>query len=77
MLATDRHFCFVMNWIMACIELHNVCVEVCDGFPYQPVPEPSPESAVEPVAGALPRRQQILVRVCDFMRDEGVYRESV
>lgn len=55
MLATDRHFSFAMSWIMACMELHNVCVEVGDGFPYQPVPEPSPDSAVEPVAGALPR----------------------
>lgn len=77
MLATDRHFSVAMSWIMACIELHNVCVEVGDGFPYQPVPEPSPDSAVEPVAGALPRRQHILVRVCAFMRDEAEYRESV
>ena len=77
MLATDRHFSFAMSRITACIVLHNVCVEVGDGFPDQPVPEPSPESAVEPVVGALPRRQQILVKVCAFMREKGVCREGV
>jgi len=76
-LATDRHFSIAMSWITACIVLHNVCVEVGDGFPDQPVPEPSHESPVKPVAGALPRRQQILVRVCAFMRYKGVYRESM
>jgi len=76
-LATDRHFSIAMSWITACIVLYNVCVEVGDGFPDQPVPEPSHESTVKPVPGALPRRQQILVRVCAFMRYKGVYRESM
>jgi len=66
-LAADLHFSFALSWITAFIVLQNVCVEVGDGFPEQPVREPSPESAVEPVVGALPRRQQILGRVCAFM----------
>ena len=76
-LATDHQFACAMSWITACIVLHNVCVDEGDRFPEQPVPEPSPESAVEPVAGALPRRQQIMVKVCAFMQEKGVYRENV
>jgi len=63
-IATDCQFAFAMWWIMACIALHNVCVEEGEGFPEQPVPGPSLESAFEPVAGAFPRRQQILVKMC-------------
>eukprot|EP00170_Pyropia_yezoensis_P006941 contig_28336_g6963 len=70
-LASDRQFSFCMSWIMACVVLQNVCIKVGDNFSDQPVPEPSPESAVLPVEVALVRRQQVIDMVCTFMKETG------
>ena len=76
-LATDRQISFAMTWITACIVLHNICVDEGDDFPFPPVPEPSPASAVEPFVEARLRRQQISAKVCECMREKKVYRENV
>lgn len=39
--------------------------------------DPTPESAVSPMAGARTRRQEVLVKVRVFMKNTGIGRDSV
>jgi len=72
-LASDAHFYFAMDWIVACYVLHNVCVARGDDFPRQPLADPSPSAIDDPEAGALPNRLQVQNVVCAFMRVKGIY----
>jgi len=76
-LASDAHFSFAMEWIVAFCVLHNVCVARGDAFTRQPLADPSPSAIDDPEAGALPMRLQVQNVVCAFMREKGIYRAHV
>lgn len=40
--STDKQFSVALTWVMACVVLHNVCVEKGDTFPRPPSADPFP-----------------------------------